>query len=108
MRMEIFKLLNEKNIEFNKLLLPNSVTTINIREKYLSYFIFEESDLQEFIKIFKSYKQIDKFNKIILIIHKIELKHFCEKLIKKEVKREKIELYLYDWAELGRFTRNLM
>ena len=108
MQKEIIKVLNDKNIEFNTFFLSNDKSAVIIHKKILIFTIFEESELSEFMKILESKRDFEKYDRIILIIHTIESKHFCEKKIKRNHSERKFELYLYDWAALGPFIRELM
>ena len=108
MRKEIFELLDNKNIECKIFPLTNNVKTLVIKKDFLIYPVFEEADLREFIKIYCSENPFNKFHKLILIVYSIELKDVSEKKIRKKCDVENIETYLYDWADLGPFVRDLM
>jgi len=107
MFLEITKSLKEKRIRFEMLNVMDDIKTLIIRKKFLIFLIFEEPDLLEFIQISELEKILEKFDKIFLIVYKIELKHICENEIANKFKEKKIEINSYDWANLGPLFRKL-
>ncbi len=105
MKREFVKLFTEKEIEFTTDIIGKDVEVLILKNKELIYFIFQESEIDEFTKFCESQDFFDTIELIIVIVHGIELKNRCERIFKKV--RRKIELFLYDWAEIGPFIRKL-
>jgi len=107
MEIELSKLLNEKKFNFKKEKLAGDINAVTINDIYLIFLVFDEADVQKFIQIIEPENLLNKFNKIILIVHSIELKSNVEKKFQGESFFKKIEVYLYDWSNLGPMIRNL-
>ena len=107
MEIELSKLLKEKSIEYKRKKLANDINALILNEIYLIFLIFDETDIQKFVQVIETENLFDIFQKIILIIHTIELTYSTEKRFKENKFSQKIEVYLYDWSNLGPVVRNL-
>ncbi|MHA1321891.1 MAG: ATP-binding protein [Candidatus Helarchaeota archaeon] len=103
MKRELCNLLETKNIQYSIITDENLMEALLI-EKKIIYFIYDKSN---FLAFWNNFQLIDNPDELILIIHTIELKDFCEKKIQREPTRYKIRLFLYDWVEVGPFIREL-
>jgi len=107
MEIELSKLLYEKKINCRKEKLAEDINSLIIYEIYLIFLIFDEPDIQKFIQIIESKNLLKRFNRIILIVHTIELKYNIEKKLQGENFSQEIEVYVYDWSNIGPVIRNL-